>query len=151
MQTDKIEILAPAGGFDSVLAAVRSGADAVYLGEKEFSARSSAHNFDEGELKEAVAYCHANGMEIAFTSPGWIREEVFEELHIPSPSCGACLSNMAVTPGGNVVPCQSWLSDEPLGHMLKDDWETIWNSPVCEERRAYSADMTGECPLRRCC
>ena len=105
----------------------------------------------EAILREAVAYCHANGMEIAFTSPGWIREEVFEELHIPSPSCGACLSNMAVTPGGNVVPCQSWLSDQPLGHMLKDDWETIWNSPVCEERRAYSADMTGECPLRRCC
>ncbi len=102
-------------------------------------------------LREAVAYCHANGMEIAFTSPGWIREEVFEELNIPSPSCGACLSNMAITPGGNVVPCQSWLSDAPLGNMLTDDWETIWNSEVCTERRNYSAEMTGECPLRRYC
>lgn len=35
---NKIEILAPAGSMDSVIAAVRSGADAVYLGEKEFSA-----------------------------------------------------------------------------------------------------------------
>ena len=43
----KIEILAPAGSFDSVIAAVRSGADAVYLGEKSFSARSSAKNFDD--------------------------------------------------------------------------------------------------------
>ena len=43
----KIEILAPAGSFDSVIAAVRSGADAVYLGEKAFSARSSAKNFDD--------------------------------------------------------------------------------------------------------
>mgnify|MGYP000316307031 CR=1 FL=1 len=51
---NKIEILAPAGSMDSVIAAVRSGADAVYLGEKEFSARSSAHNFDENELKEGV-------------------------------------------------------------------------------------------------
>ena len=38
----KIEILAPAGGYDSVVAAVRSGADAVYVGEKRFSARASA-------------------------------------------------------------------------------------------------------------
>ncbi len=102
-------------------------------------------------LREAVAYCHANGMEIAFTSPGWIRQEVFDELNIPSPSCGACLSNMAVTPGGNVVPCQSWLSGEPLGHMLKDDWATIWNSARCRERRDFSGQMTGECPLRRYC
>ena len=102
-------------------------------------------------LREAVAYCHENGMEIAFTSPGWIAENVFEELNIPSPSCGACLSNMAITPGGNVVPCQSWLSDEPLGNMLRDEWDQIWNSPACTERRNYSAGMTGECPLRREC
>ncbi len=102
-------------------------------------------------LREAVAYCHANGMEIAFTSPGWLAEEVFEELNIPSPSCGACLSNMAVTPGGNVVPCQSWLSDTPLGNMLTDDWAGIWNSETCQARRDFSAQLTGECPLRRYC
>ncbi len=102
-------------------------------------------------LREAVAYCHANGMEIAFTSPGWIDQSVFEELNIPSPSCGACLSNMAVTPGGNVVPCQSWLSDEPLGSMLRDDWQNIWESEACAEHRDYSSRMTGECPLRRYC
>jgi len=102
-------------------------------------------------LREAVAYCHANGMEIAFTSPGWIPQEVFTELNIPSPSCGACLSNMAITPGGNVVPCQSWLSDQPLGNMLTDDWDLIWNSTACTERRNYSAEMTGACPLRRYC
>ncbi len=102
-------------------------------------------------LKKSVSYCHANGMEIAFTSPGWLREEVFEELNIPSPSCGACLSNMAVTPGGNAVPCQSWLSDEPLGHMLTDDWSTIWESESCRARRDFSAQLTGECPLRRYC
>lgn len=102
-------------------------------------------------LREAVKYCHENGMEIAFTSPGWIDQKVFEELNIPSPSCGACLSNMAITPGGNVVPCQSWLSDKPIGNMLRDDWENIWNCPDCTEHRNFSSDMTGECPLRRCC
>lgn len=64
---NKIEILAPAGSMDSVIAAVRSGADAVYLGEKEFSARSSAHNFDENELKEAVRYCHIHSVKVYVT------------------------------------------------------------------------------------
>ena len=50
----KIEILAPAGGFDSIISAVRSGADAVYVGEKSFSARASAQNFDKDELKKAI-------------------------------------------------------------------------------------------------
>ena len=64
---ESIEILAPAGGFESVIAAVRSGADAVYVGEKQFSARSSAHNFDPGELKRAVAYCHIHGVKLYVT------------------------------------------------------------------------------------
>jgi len=110
-------------------------------------------NGDELEkiLRDAVAYCNENGMEIAFTSPGWIEQKVFDELNIPSPSCGACLSNMAITPGGNVVPCQSWLSDKPIGNMLRDDWVNIWECPACTDHRNYSSDMTGECPLRRCC
>jgi len=102
-------------------------------------------------LRESVKYAHENGMEIAFTSPGWIDPEVFGELNISSPSCGACLSNMAVTPGGNVVPCQSWLSDEPLGNMLKDEWKDIWEKEECVKRRSFSAALTGTCPLRRYC
>ena len=51
----KIEILAPAGGFDSIISAVRSGADAVYVGEKSFSARASAQNFDKDELKKDLS------------------------------------------------------------------------------------------------
>ena len=118
-------------------------------------AESEALQLESAELekilREAVAYCHQNDMEIAFTSPGWLEESVFEELNIPSPSCGACLSNMAITPGGNVVPCQSWLSDKPLGNMLTDDWQEIWESEPCKARRDFSAQITGECPLRRYC
>ncbi|MBE6909464.1 MAG: radical SAM protein [Ruminococcaceae bacterium] len=99
-------------------------------------------------LKESVAYCFANEMEISFTSPGWVDDDFCRELGITTPNCGACLSNMAVTPGGNVVPCQSWLSDEPLGNMLRDDWQTIWNGARCRERRDFSALMRCECPLR---
>ena len=105
----------------------------------------------ESILRRAVAYCGENGMEINFTSPGWLDGQVFEELGIPSPSCGACLSNMAVTPAGHVVPCQSWLDEKPLGNILTDSWKDIWESGTCRARRGFSAKMTGECPLRRYC
>lgn len=99
-------------------------------------------------LKDAVDYAYANGMEISFTSPGWIDEDFFHENGLNTPTCGACLSNMAITPGGNVVPCQSWLTDGHLGNFLDEDWEKIWYSGKCANRRHYSSLMTGECPLR---
>jgi len=99
-------------------------------------------------LKDAVEYCYSNGMEISFTSPGWIENKFFEELGMNTPNCGAGLSNMAVTPGGNVVPCQSWLSGPILGNLLTDSWDSIWNNPETVDRREYSALMLGECPLR---
>ncbi|MDO5445102.1 MAG: radical SAM protein [Eubacteriales bacterium] len=100
-------------------------------------------------LTEAVDYAFANGMEIGFTSPGWLENDYFRELSIPAPNCGACLSNMAVTPGGNVVPCQSWLSGNVLGNILTDNWEDIWYSAFCKKRREYSSLMLGRCPLRK--
>lgn len=62
-----IEILAPCGGMDSVIAAVRSGADAVYLGSTSFSARAGAENFDSAALKSAVDYCHIRGVKVYLT------------------------------------------------------------------------------------
>ena len=100
-------------------------------------------------LADAADYAYANDMEISFTSPGWIEEEFFEKHALATPNCGACLSNMALTPGGNVVPCQSWLSSDVLGNFLNDKWEDIWNSDTCKKRRDYSGLMLGRCPLRR--
>lgn len=76
----KIEILAPAGGFESVVAAVRSGADAVYVGQKQFSARASAQNFDEAELKKAVAYCHIHGVKVYVTINTIVFDDEFDML-----------------------------------------------------------------------
>lgn len=100
-------------------------------------------------LRDAAEFAYSHGMEISFTSPGWIDQDFCSEIGIAMPSCGACLSNMAITPSGNVVPCQSWLSDEPLGNILTDEWKTIWESEACRKHRDYSAKMTGKCPLRR--
>ena len=59
-----LEILAPAGDAESLKAAAFSGADAVYLGLKQFSARRTAGNFDEEELRWAVGFCHARDMKV---------------------------------------------------------------------------------------
>ena len=58
------EILAPAGSPESVFAAVRSGADAVYLAGEQFNARRNAANFTAAALQESVAYCHAHGVKV---------------------------------------------------------------------------------------
>ena len=58
------EILAPAGNMESLIAAVRSGADAVYLGLKELSARKNAENFTEEELINAAKYCRERGVKV---------------------------------------------------------------------------------------
>lgn len=58
---DRAELLAPCGSFEALTAALRLGADAVYLGGKKFSARRNAKNFDRDELREAAALCHRYG------------------------------------------------------------------------------------------
>lgn len=58
------ELLAPAGSMESVLAAVRCGADAVYVGGERFSARANAVNFSDAELEKAVRYCHLHGVKL---------------------------------------------------------------------------------------
>ena len=59
-----VEILAPAGGKDSAVAAINAGADAIYLGLTQFSARSAAENFDVQALSEICAYAHIFGVKI---------------------------------------------------------------------------------------
>ncbi|MCF7932965.1 MAG: U32 family peptidase, partial [Acholeplasmataceae bacterium] len=53
-----IEILAPAGSMASLIGAVNSGADAVYLAGKRFGARAYADNFQDDELSDVIRYAH---------------------------------------------------------------------------------------------
>ncbi len=117
------------------------------LGEGSRATRLSAEELTE-ILRQATAVAAELGMELDFTSPGWLSEDTLRSLGLTLiPSCGACLSNMAVAPDGNVVPCQSWLGGVTLGHMLRDDWATIWDSENCRTIRAESAKMEHICQL----
>ncbi|MBE6894750.1 MAG: U32 family peptidase [Ruminococcaceae bacterium] len=63
----KFEILAPAGDFENLKAAVFAGADSVYLGVQNFNARASAANFDWDTLSQAVKFCHARNVTVNVT------------------------------------------------------------------------------------
>ena len=62
-----MELLAPAGSPEALVAAVQGGADAVYLGFGPLNARRNAKNFTEEQLEEAVAYCHLRGVRVYLT------------------------------------------------------------------------------------
>lgn len=62
-----VELLAPAGDFECLKAAVLNGANAVYIGGKEFSARQFAGNFDRDEMTLAVRFCHAYKSKVYVT------------------------------------------------------------------------------------
>lgn len=100
-------------------------------------------------LRPAMAYAAQNHMEINFTSPGWLPDDVLLDLGFTQvPSCGACLSNMAIAPDGTVLPCQSWLREgSGLGNILHDSWHKIWNNPACCRVREESAKMEHICQL----
>ncbi len=63
----KTEVLSPVGNNEMLTAAIRCGADAVYLGAEHFNARRNAENFGDAELKEAIEYCHIRGVKVYLT------------------------------------------------------------------------------------
>ncbi len=75
------EILAPAGSMDALKAAVRCGANAVYLGGKLLNARRNASNFSESELAEAVEYCHARNVKVYMTLNTLVSDGEFETAY----------------------------------------------------------------------
>ena len=128
---------------------VTAWADYDYIDRYDVTA---APNVDDGSLTITVdltwTALEELSMELDFTSPGWLPEETLRALGLHLiPSCGACLSNMAIAPDGSIIPCQSWLSTAPLGNMLTDDWSAVWNSDRCAAIRAESARMDHICQL----
>ncbi len=76
----KPEILAPAGSMESLTAALRTGANAVYVGGKKYSARNNAANFSEEELEQAVYQCHIHGAKLYLAVNTVISDSEFEEF-----------------------------------------------------------------------
>lgn len=79
MKKSNIEILAPAGNTEALRAAVFSGADAIYMGGSLFSARASAVNFTDEEIREAMSFARARGVKIYLTVNTLLKDSEFQE------------------------------------------------------------------------
>ncbi len=75
-----IELLAPAGNMESVIAALRCGADAVYAGGKNFSARQNAANFDLMEMEQAIQLCHLYNARFYITVNTMLMDSQLDEF-----------------------------------------------------------------------
>ena len=76
---NNVELLSPVGSYESLLASIENGADAVYLGGKLFNARKYASNFDYDELKSAVDYAHVRGVKVYVVVNIILRDDELKE------------------------------------------------------------------------
>ncbi len=107
------EILSPVGSPDVLEAAVRSGADAVYLGMGDFNARRNAHNFNAHTLKTATEYCHIRGVKVYLTLNTLIYNQEFSEA--------VALAHQAVSAGIDGII----LADLGLAEALHERYPTL--------------------------
>lgn len=75
----KIEILAPAGSYESLVAAINAGCDALYIGGSKFGARAYANNLNEEDLLKAIDYVHLHGKKIYLTINTLLKEDELEK------------------------------------------------------------------------
>ncbi len=80
MTKRNVELLAPAGSYESMTAAVNAGADAVYIGGSRFGARAYADNLDEETMVRAIDYIHLHGRRIYMTVNTLVKERELSEL-----------------------------------------------------------------------
>ena len=75
------ELLAPVGGFETFMAALDAGADAIYLGLKKFSARARAENFSLADLELLVVYAHQHRVKVYIALNTLIRNDELAEIY----------------------------------------------------------------------
>lgn len=75
-----MELLAPAGSYQALLAAIYSGANAVYLGMDKFNARAKAENFNKDNIKEIVDLCHLHNVKVYVTFNTLVKDNEFKEF-----------------------------------------------------------------------
>lgn len=81
MSKRQVEILAPAGSYESLKAAICAGADAVYIGGTKFGARAFANNLDEEKMLEAIDYVHLHGRKIYMTVNTLLKDDEINQLY----------------------------------------------------------------------
>ena len=79
-EMNKVELLSPAGNFESLVSAVQNGADSVYFGASRFNARINGKNFDDQELIKAITYAKLRNVKTYLTLNTLIRNDEMEDV-----------------------------------------------------------------------
>ena len=77
----RVELLSPAGGYETMVGAFNAGADAVYLGGSKFGARAYADNFDRDQVLDAISYAHLHDKKIYMTVNTLVKENEYGQLY----------------------------------------------------------------------
>ena len=110
-----MELLSPAGGFDSLIAAVQTGADAVYMGFGAFNARRSAKNFTDEEFASAVSYCHLRGVRVFLTLNTLLTDrELVQAADALKKACAMGVDAILVQDWGLLTLAREVVPDVPL-------------------------------------
>lgn len=80
MRQGEVELLAPAGSYEALVAAIQAGANAVYVGGLQFGARAFANNFDNETMQKAVEYCHLRNVSLYVTVNTLYSDDQLNEL-----------------------------------------------------------------------
>ena len=80
MRKGNVELLAPAGSYEALVAAIQAGANAVYIGGLQFGARAFANNFDDETMVKAIEYCHGHNVLLYVTVNTLIYENEVEKF-----------------------------------------------------------------------
>ena len=98
-------------------------------------------------LKEALEYTREHDLDLKFTSPGWLSNQELADLGLNIPDCGAGISNMAVSPHGDLIPCQSYLDGYHFGSLLDNDFKSLWNKREMKKFRKQILKLNNQCYL----
>jgi radical SAM protein with 4Fe4S-binding SPASM domain len=114
-------------------------------------ARGVSYDQIESTLVMATALAEEKGVNLVWYTPTPYCEFNPINYGLGIKQCTACSLNMAVEPDGSVLPCQSYY--EPLGNILTDPWDSIWNHRLCREvrNRDYLPEKCVQCNLSDVC
>lgn len=145
---EHMEILAPAGSPESLAAAVRAGADAVYLGADSFSARASAHNFDSQALREAVRYCHARGVRVHLAlNTLLLEDELPRAVELARYACTLPVDAVLVQDPGLLLRLRACAPQLPLHASTQMSLHTPAGARAAEEAGCTRAVLAREMSL----
>ncbi len=118
----------------------------IYSGKAKREHALSVEQLKE-TLERVVTTCDELGLELIWYTPTERCKIDPVEYGLGLKVCSAARINVTVEPNGDVIPCQSWF--EPMGNMLTDPWEVIWNSKLAKyiRQREYMPEDCKECEM----